>query len=466
MKRMRWMRLICLLGMMLFCVGPMVMASNENTSLLHVGDRFSAEPHLVMEGEVTGDLVATGQIVSVPGNVGGDLLVVSTELHTNGSISGNLRSVSTVLELQGHVERNISSYASRVHFTEIATVNGNVYLLADTAYLAGSVRGNLTVFAQKLELAGHFEGDVTLRGSTNKSPLMLLLHPGTVIEGTLRYPEGTVVLRNRDAAGAATNGTDGAAGGDGGSVNGTDGAGGSVDGTAASAGTDASAAEKLLPAPVVGAEEVVPVSEKQEKGWMKWTGLKWAIRQILSALLLYLTALVLFRLYPGFFAYPARFLRSRPKSVIGSGLAFFGILAAGGLLLLIAGILAALLFSPMIVVAMVLLILVVFVFSQLLSVVPVALWLGEQLQRGRGSIPGALATGMGVLTAIRLLLRILGSVSFLEPVASIVAVVGGFLIWIVGTGALLQGIRLHHEKAAIAIADGGQEGANPNLFKL
>ena len=453
---MKRLRLICLLGMMLFCVGPMAMASNENTSLLHVGDRFSAEPHLVMEGEVTGDLVATGQIVSVPGKVGGDLLVASTELHTNGSISGNLRSVSTVLELQGHVERNISSYASRVHFTEIASVAGNVYLLADTAYLAGSVRGNLTVFAQKLELAGHFEGDVTLRGSTDKSPLMLLLHPGTVIEGTLQYPEGTVVLRDEDAVGTAVNGSDGTAGGDG----------GAVDGTAALAGTDATVIEKALPAPVIGAEKVVPVSEKQEKGWMKWVGLKWAIRQVLSALLLYLIALVLFRLYPGFFAYPARYLRSRPKSVIGSGLAFFGILAAGGLLLLIAGILAALLFSPMIVVAMVLLILVVFVFSQLLSVIPIALWLGEQLHSGHGSIPGALATGMGVLTAIRLLLRILGSVTVLEPVASIVAVVGGFLIWIVGTGALLHGIRLHHEKAAIAIADDGQEGANPNLFKL
>ncbi len=411
MKQLRCYRLAGLLVMLSLCLGLVATATGAPTLAHHDGDRLMTDAHLVMNGEVTGDLVAIGQYLSVPGRVGGDLLSAATEIQVDGDIAGSLRSASTALALRGRIGRNVSSIAAKVHVSETAVVAGSAYLFADTVVVSGAIHGNLMVHTQRLELSGHVTGDVTLRGTDKAAMPTLLLAPGTVIDGTLRYPEGTVVLRAEPVAGDA--------------------------GAVADA--------------IVAAEEVLPVPVSSRESQMERLGLKWGLRLVLSTLLLYLVALGLLRLYPGFFAYPTTCLGTRPAAVFGGGLAFFGILVAGLILLLLVSLLAMLLFNPVVVVALGLLLSFVFVFSLFLSTLPVALWLGDALQHGRGSIPGALALGMGVLTAARLLLHILGSVSALAPFVAIVVALGSFLVWIAGSGALLQGVRYHHEKAAIGL---------------
>lgn len=414
MKQLRCYRLAGLLVMLSLCLGLVAAATGAPTLAHHDGDRLMTDAHLVMNGEVTGDLVATGQYLSVPGRVGGDLLSAATEIQVDGDIAGSLRSASTALALRGRIGRNVTSIAAKIQVSETAVVAGSAYLFADTVVVSGAIHGNLMVYTQRLELSGHVIGDVTLRGTDKSSMPTLLLAPGTVIDGTLRYPEGTAVLRQMETvAGAA--------------------------GTAEDA--------------IVAAEEVLPAPVSSRESWMERLGLKWGLRLVLSTLLLYLIALGLLRLYPGFFAYPTTCLGTRPAAVFGGGLAFFGILVAGLILLLLVSLLAMLLFNPVVVVSLGLLLAFVFVFSLFLSTLPVALWLGDALQHGRGSIPGALALGMGVLTAARLLLRILGSVSVLAPFVAVAVALGSFLVWIAGTGALLQGVRYHHEKAAIGLRE-------------
>jgi cytoskeletal protein CcmA (bactofilin family) len=414
--RLRWVPV--LLAMLTACLAGPVPATANEFQVPPPDDRFMTDARLVMSDRVAGDLLATGQSLSFSGEVAGDLLAAATDIQITGAIAGSLRSASSSLVLQGGVGRNVTGITSNLLLSQTSHVAGNVYSLSQTATLAGTVRGRVLAHAQRLVLSGHVSGDVTLRGTDANAAPTLVLEPGAQIEGVLRYPEGTTVIRTQ---------------------------------------TDNSAAGTAQ----VGAEEVLPTEAPARQKWLDRFGMKQNLRMILSALLLYLVALGLLRLYPGFFTHPTTCLETGLPSVLRAGMAFFGILVAGTLVLALVGLLAMMLFNPLIVMALGLLMVGALVFSLLLATMPVALWIGDVLQRGRASVPGALALGMAVLTATRLLLRLVGAVPALETVAVILSALVGFSVWVAGSGALIHGIRFHHEKAAIGLqaTHGGQEGA-------
>jgi hypothetical protein len=198
--------------------------------------------------------------------------------------------------------------------------------------------------------------------------------------------------------------------------------------------------------------ELVPAKATARSNAFGW---KQIVRNLLTVLLLYLIGLMLLRLFPGFFARPAAFLRQNAVASAGVGVAALGVSVAAVILSFLFGIIAIFLFKPVVVLTVFLLLTTLLVLFGALSLIPVSLWLGNLLTRSRGGIPGALAAGLACLTAARLLLTFLSGLPFVGSLFAVILGLMGLAVWMFGVGSMLRTVKLYHESAArgIAMAD-------------
>jgi hypothetical protein len=381
--------------------------SRVGAGTIFEGDKLLAGTQISNEGEIKGDLVMAGQNGDMQGTVGGDLLAVGSDLSVSGKVLGSLRSGSGNLLLSGEVGRNLTSFSGTATLTENSIVRGNLYLVGETAILQGTITGTAWVAASTVTLSGTFLGDVTVeamqRGNDIKTNLVVM--PGTVIKGTLAY-HGT---------------------------------------SESSIPSDAS----------IGRVKFTKVAPAKETARTDVFGWKQMVRSLLTVLLLYLIGLLLLRLFSGFFARPAAYLRQNPFAVAGVGVAALGVSVAAVIMSFLFGLIAIFLFKPVVVLTVSLLLTTVIVLFGALSMLPVSLWLGNLLTRGRGGIPGALAAGLACLTIIRLLLVFLSGLPVIGIVFAVILGLFGIAVWLLGTGAMLRTVKLYHESAArgLSMAD-------------
>lgn len=380
--------------------GSQAADSRVGADIVLDGDKILGGTQVSNEGEITGDLVLAGQNASMQGIVGGDLLAVGSDLSVSGKVSGSLRSASGNLLLSGEVGRNLTSFSGTATLAENSVVNGNLYLLADSALLQGNVIGKTWVAASTVTLSGTFQGDVTIASMQKGREIntKLIVMPGAVIKGTLHY---------------------------------------------------SGAAEPVLPAGAsvgkMNFTKVEPANNTDRRSIFGW---KQIVRSLLTVLLLYLTALLLLRMFPGFFTRPAGYLRQNPFSAAGVGIAALGVSVAAVIMSLLFAIVAIFLFKPVVILMVSLLLTTLIVILGAFSVLPVSLWIGNLLTRGRGGVPGALATGLACLTFIRLLLAYLAGLPLVGVGFAVILGLFGFAVWLLGTGAILHTVKLYHESAA------------------
>ena len=364
------------------------------------GDKVLAGTQISNEGEVKGDLVMAGQNADMQGTVGGDLLAVGSDLSVSGKIAGSLRSASGNLLMSGTVGRNLTSISGTATLTENSIVNGNLYLAGETAILQGTVMGKVWVGASAVTLSGTFNGDVTVESMQNarETKAKLIILPGTVIKGTLQYK-------------------------------------GSVEPTIPA---DASIGKYSF----TKAEPSLKTERKAHFGW------KQIVRDLLTVLLLYLVALLLLKLFPGFFTRPARFLQEKPLAAAGVGVAALGVSVATVIMTFIFSCIAIFLFKPVVALIAFQLLTTVLVLFGAFSLLPVSLWIGNLLTRGRGGVPGSLAAGLACLTFTRLLLTFLSGIPHIGFLFAVLLWLFGFAVWLLGVGSILRTVKQYHESAA------------------
>lgn len=336
--------------------------------------------------------------------VAGDLVAGGQYVSVQGDVAGDLLAAANELHVAGEVEGSLRSLSTLL--TVEGRVRRNVSSVATTIVFAPDslVRGNVYLYADKISLAG------TIAGSVHVYAREL------VITGRI---DGQVTLYPFDGKHRKS----------------------SLD-------VDPGA---IVPAGVrVG--QTFSSMRAEAPIW------KWMMRQSLSALLLYALALGLFRGFSVLFIHPVHTLESRPARILGAGLALIGILFACLLLLLVAGLLVAFLFRPLVVMVFVALLLFVLIGSFYLSSVPVALWLGHLMTARKGSVPASLALGLGTMTALHMLLKLASSLPRVGAIAAILSALGGFLVWLAGSGVLVLGFRRYHQTATASMqdADGGR----------
>lgn len=174
----------------------------DDTLLVHADN-------VLIEGTVTGDLIAFGERVSVRGVVGGNLLIAGEELDIEGQVSGSVISLGEKVNVRSALlGSNLFAAGETVTLHSGARLAGNAFLaggdvevlgaidrdlLVGTGHLnlLGSVDGNLSVYAKGASLADSARVGGNLTGKLEKAE-SLVLADGAIVTGTTRidpWPE-------------------------------------------------------------------------------------------------------------------------------------------------------------------------------------------------------------------------------------------------------------------------------------
>lgn len=164
----------------------------EDGVLLHPdGDVLAAASVVELEETVSGDAMVAGRSVSFDGVLGGSYVGVAGAHHIRGRIDGSVRAVGGSVVVDASVGRNVTVGGGSVELGEDAIVEGNVYVGAGSARVAGRVDGDVYVGAGDVEIEGEIGGDVRVEARS------LRVAPGARIGGELRYrleDEGSVAI--------------------------------------------------------------------------------------------------------------------------------------------------------------------------------------------------------------------------------------------------------------------------------
>ena len=95
---------------------------------------------VVIEGTVTGDLIAMGDRITVRGPVGGTMLAVAEVVSVENAISGSFIGGGETIDIRGTpVGANVYAVGSRVTLHGGASVAGNVAVAASETEIRGAV---------------------------------------------------------------------------------------------------------------------------------------------------------------------------------------------------------------------------------------------------------------------------------------------------------------------------------------
>ncbi len=380
-----------MLTVLLLCGSLVVLAAEKSPFVgageVHQGDFIGGGEIVAHEGQITGDLMAAGQNITVRGAVDGDALIGAYDISVSGPVGGSVRAAGYNVSLASTVNRNVTLFGYTVTVSKNAKINRNAYLFGNIIKLEGTVVGNTVVSGANVTLSGLYEGNVTLNDMSEGT--VLNITPGTVIKGKLTY-KGVNAFQ--------------------------------------------------VPSDVqVGSYEFVKINSASEVQ-VKPTYTPWnAVKKVFTMIIYYLIALLIYKLFPRFFIRSGEFIKAKPISATGIGIATLGSLVGGFLLLLILLILSVFVFE----VSIFFYTGFVFTFLVILTVVfadiPVALWLGNCLRKHL-SVPARLAIGLGLITFVKLILDILGNLGGLSTLVGVISFLLNAFIWVLGTGALLRSI--------------------------
>lgn len=353
------------------------------------GDFIAAGSSVTNDGTVEGDLIAAAQTISSAGYVDGDIIAAASDISISGETGGSIRACAGNINLASAVGRNAMLFGSNIIVDQNASVKRNAYLFGSVIRVDGVISGNTSVFGERVTLGGKFEGDVTVSNMSSESELNLL--PGTVISGKLLY-KGTKEL--------------------------------------------------YIPNTVkVGSYEFVkinPASQREMRGMKGGSGIRNIIKQILTPVIYYLFALLIYKLFPRFFIKSGNFIAQKPLMAAGTGIATLGSLVGGALLLILVLILTVYIFKGSVFLFAMFAFISVAAITLLFADIPVSLWIGNSFAGRRAGIPVRLAGGLFVITAVRIILDLLKNVQAFAVPAQIISFLVNAFIWVMGTGAVIR----------------------------
>lgn len=383
--------LICIILVLALCSGTMtVLAADENQIIgpgeTYEGDLFYFGGYsFTNDGTVKGDILLLSQTLTNRGSVEGDIIGYSMDANITGDVDGSVRIAGTNANISSKIARNLMIFGNSVLISDQTVIGKNAYIYGGSIKSLAHVKGDTHIYASNVILGGTYEGNVTLNNMGEGTTLDFT--PGTVIKGKLIYK---------------------------------------------------GLSKPSIPTGVeIGGLEFValdPASGQQKPVFDFLT----LFKKLVTLLVYYLFGLLLYKLFPRFFVRTGDFIAAKPLSAVGIGIASLGTLVGSVLLLIIIFLLT-----------LVLLNLSIFAFSGLVivfftavitvfSTLPVSLWLGGRLTRHKGTVPGKLAIGLGVISVIRLAFELLAVVPSVGFIFGLLKFILNLAIWLFGAGAILK----------------------------
>ncbi len=369
-------------------------------------DKFVGAKSLRNEGTIKGDLIFGAQDIWSTGTVEGDIIGAGSELTVNGPVLGNVRVAGGTINLGGTTGKNVNLFGGVININKNSEIGGNLLILGGEMRIDGVVKGYTHIGGGEITLNGEFFGDVDVNtgfgeeidrdmdkdiDKDTKHKVKLTVLPGTVIHGRLKY------------RGQNLNIEQGAQIGD--------------------------------------VEWIKPNIKPGEKQRREITETIWSfIRMLFGTAVYFLIGWAFYKLFPGVFRHQGELIAAKPINVAGVGL--IGLVSTlVSLVIFIILLVLSVLINPGIGLifgtAMTFGYILLFYFST----IPVALWLGNQIQRKSLSIPYRFGVGLATITLSLFILKLLAKlpvVGLIFPTLSFIIIFG---ILIMGTGALLFGVK-------------------------
>ncbi len=130
-------------------------------------DLYAGAIRVVIEGTLDGDLVAfAAEDVLIDGTVTGSVMAVAPSVAVNGEIGGSLRVAANSLDVTGAVGRDVVAAVFSANLSPTSSVEGDVLVWAWAMSSRGEVGGDLKGSQRRLELAGTVDGDVDVSVDT------------------------------------------------------------------------------------------------------------------------------------------------------------------------------------------------------------------------------------------------------------------------------------------------------------
>lgn len=124
-------------------------------------DLYAGAIKVSVEGTIDGDLIAfAGEEVVINGAVTGSVLALAPTVTVNGTVGGSVRMSGATLIVDGEVKRDIVASAYSVDLGPDSLVGGEVIVWAVRVSALGTIENDLSAAQRSLELAGSIGGDV------------------------------------------------------------------------------------------------------------------------------------------------------------------------------------------------------------------------------------------------------------------------------------------------------------------
>lgn len=162
-------------------------------------DLYAGAIRVVVEGRIEGDLVAfAAEEVVIEGTVTGSVLAIAPRVTITGEVGGSVRVSGNTLEVDGTVDGDVVAAVWTALLSSESIVGGDVLVWAWRADAIGTIGQDLTGTQRTLNLAGQISGDVDVSVSR-----LTIVGPLTV-DGDLAYRSAREAggLEDADVSGA------------------------------------------------------------------------------------------------------------------------------------------------------------------------------------------------------------------------------------------------------------------------
>ena len=151
---------------------------------------------VTVEGNVKGDVICAGQTVSIAGKVEGDVICAGQTLKVSSEVGGSVRAAAQTIDIAGRVNRNATVAAQTLKLD--SEVGQELFFAAQSANIGGRVGGDTAGAADSITLSGNIGRNAQF-GNNNLS-----VKSGAAVGGSLDYTsanEATVETGSTIAAG-------------------------------------------------------------------------------------------------------------------------------------------------------------------------------------------------------------------------------------------------------------------------
>lgn len=147
---------------------PAVAAETANSEFVIIqpddvleDDLYAGAIKVVVEGVIDGDLIAfAGEEVVIEGKVTGSVIAVAPRITVNGEIGGSLRATGNDVWIDGTVGRDVVVAAFDVQLGSGSNVGNDVVVWSWELAALGQIGGDLTGSQRRLSVAGEVDGDI------------------------------------------------------------------------------------------------------------------------------------------------------------------------------------------------------------------------------------------------------------------------------------------------------------------